>query len=97
LAVGQQSHLITMWDVDTARQLWTRRGTGNWASTPAVFCEDGSKFLKRGSEDVSVLWDAEVGDVLCAVRGPTNTVVLHPNGESLHLGTAEGPEIWPDE
>ncbi len=97
LAVGQQSHLITMWDVDTARQLWTRRGTGNWASTTAVFCEDGSRFLKRGSEDVSVLWDAEVGDVLCAVRGPTNTVVLHPNGESLHLSTAEGPMIWPDE
>lgn len=96
LAVGQESHLITMWDVDTARPLWTRRGTGNWSSTTAVFCEDGSRFLKRGSEDVSVLWDAEVGDVLCAVRGPTDAVVLHPNGESLHLGTVEGPMIWPE-
>lgn len=96
LAVGQQSNLITMWDVDSARQLWTRRGAGNWAGTTALFSLDGSRFLSRANSSLAALWDADVGDVLCVIRGPVDTVVLHPNGESLHLGTIDGPMIWPE-
>lgn len=96
LAVGQQSNLITMWDVDTAQPLWTRLGAGNWSSTRFLFSKDGRRFISRANSSLAVLWDAEAGDVLCVVRGPSDKVVLHPTGNSLRLGTAEGPMIWPE-
>ena len=96
LAVGQMNKLITMWDVDSARQLWTRRGAVDAPGLTAIYSADGSRFLTREGKDLALLWDTENGDILCVVRGPSDTVMLHPNGKSLHLGAVGGPMIWSD-
>jgi len=95
---GDVRDLVTMWDVETGRPRWSRAGPGR----RIAFSPDGRRFLghsDRAYSHLSVLWDAESGEVLCVVVAPNklayNTPVFGPDGASLCLGTPEGPRIWP--
>ncbi|MCL4206075.1 MAG: WD40 repeat domain-containing protein [Pirellulaceae bacterium] len=93
LLVGQDNRLITLWDIDAGKRLWTSRG---YAGGETEFSTDGKRFLSR-SHDMSILWDAELGKVLCVVLEPNGEwalPVLGRNGDAIHLGTADGPMIW---
>ena len=104
LLVGQSfgyscRDLLTMWDIDSGLRLWSR--CGPWVGS-TTFSPDGRRFVSYGRGSYSrlaTLWDAEVGEVLCAVLtsgdSSANQPVLAGDGASLHLGTPEGPRLWP--
>ncbi|NLS95255.1 MAG: WD40 repeat domain-containing protein [Planctomycetaceae bacterium] len=96
---GRSLELVTMWDVQTARRLWNRVAP---RSGSIEFSPDGQRFLAYGKgslSEFSVFWDAEAGEILCTVLTSSgdrnNRPVLGIDGLSLHLGTAEGPRLWP--
>ena len=95
---AEECELLTMLDIDSGRPLWSRSGP---SGGPISFSPDGHRFLvswTRPSLQVAVLWDAAAGEVLCAVLAPNrseNKPVLSPDGASVHLGTPDGPRLWP--
>ncbi len=92
LIAGQVGEILTMWDVDSARQLWTRQG---YASESTVFSRDGRRFLTHLNFGPSLLWNTEDGRMVAAAIG-SRSLALSPDGHSLHLGNADGPSIWSD-
>lgn len=93
LVAGQISEILTMWDVDSTRPLWTRQG---YAAESTVFSRDGARFVSQERAGPSFLWDAADGRMIAVVIGPSGFPALSPDGRSLHLGSPEGPMIWSD-
>ena len=105
LVVGQlfghsSSDLLTMWEIDSGRRLWSRCGP---CSDSATFSPDGRRFVtdgRSGSSRVWTFWDAEAGQMLCIVLASAgvagNKAVLGGDGASLHLGSTDGPRLWPE-
>lgn len=91
LLAGQVSEILTMWDVDSGRQLWTRQG---YASENTVFSGDGQRFLSRWKSGPAFLWDAVEGKLVAVAIGPTGLLALGTDGRSLHLSAPTGPTIW---
>jgi WD40 repeat protein len=95
---AEECQLLTMLDIDSGRPLWNRSGPSGGAVT---FSPDGDRFLvswARWSPQLAVLWDAAAGEVLCVVLAPNRPEtepVFSRDGASVHLGTPDGPRLWP--
>jgi len=95
-----ECQLLTMVDIDSGRQLWSRSGP---SGGPITFSPDGRRFLlawARRSPRLTVLWDAADGEVLCVVLTPLRSdlqSVFGRDGTSVHLGTSDGLRLWPGE
>ncbi len=93
--VGSGAELLTMWEVDTARRLWTRYGG---VGGMPVFSPDGHRLLMR-SDDWAMFRDASQGDELCLVLGPLGDdpgcLAFGSDGSSLHIDAPNGPLLWP--
>jgi WD40 repeat protein len=91
-------HLLTMWDIESGQRLWTRVGP---AAASSEFSRDGRRLLRWYTYHrpcLATLWDADTGDVVCAVLTPDTEdykPVLGDDGRSIHLGTPDGPRLWP--
>ncbi len=96
---SQECSLLTMWDIDSECRLWSRVAP---VSESTVFSDDGRRFVSYGRgvhSELSTYWDAETGEILCAVLAadpsPANQPIMGADGLSLHLGSFEGPCLWP--
>jgi len=85
LASGGANNAITLWEVDTAKEIETLKKHGN-AVTTLAFSPDGS-ILASGSEDDTIkLWDLSTGKQRCTLVGHEHSVfsvVFHPDGQTL--------------
>lgn len=96
---GREHHLLSLWDIDSGRQLWSRGGP---SIARVTFSPDGRRFLISHNPvfaHLGALWDAEAGKVLCVVLSPSDLPrdqpVLGQDGRSLHLATPDGSRLWP--
>ena len=94
LVVSQTSELLTMWDVDSSQQRWTRQA---YSQADIVFSQDGRMFMTRVDHTVRALWDTDEGRLIAVFLGIHNHIVFSRDGKSLHLGTPEGPLVWSEE
>ncbi len=98
---AEECQLLTMLDIDSGRPLWSRSGPSGPSGGPISFSPDGHRFLvswTRSSLQLAVLWDATAGEVLCVLLAPNRSQtkpVFSRAGASVHLGTPDGPCLWP--
>jgi WD40 repeat protein len=100
LLVGQAYentvNLVTSWDVDRGVRLGSQCGP---ASGNGTFSADGRLYLAfQEWQDVCSLWDVERGRIVCVIlasRLPPNAPVFGTDGHSVHLGSPDGPRLWP--
>ena len=96
-AWADDCHLLTMWDIESGQRLWSRVGP---AAASSEFSRDGRGLLRSYTYRrpcLATLWDADTGDVLCAVLTPDDDYkpVFGDDGRSIRLGTPDGPRLWP--
>ncbi len=94
---GNGAHLLSCWNVETGKQLWSRAGS---AGRHSVFSPTGKYFLS-GDKTIWTLWEVESGEVQCVIaldegdqRLPQESAVFSPQEDALFFGTMDGPQLW---
>ena len=91
--VGRDYERLTMWDVASARQIWSRcEYTGH---SQGAFSPDGTRLLMHNRPNYSILLDARDGQVLCIVlvAESCGDLVFGDDGASLRLGAERTPRL----
>ncbi len=94
---GNGAHLLSCWNVETGKPLWSRAGS---AGRHGVFSPTGKYFL-CGDKALWTLWEVECGEVQCVIalderdqRLPQESAVFAPQEDALFFGGMEGPQLW---
>jgi hypothetical protein len=71
-------------------------GHSGWIN-PAVFSPDGKMIAKGSKDGTSKLWDAETGQVVHTLDGPTTQgrdIVFSPDGSQFLMPNLKTAELW---
>ncbi len=89
LAVGHADCDISLWDIESGKQILCCKGHTDWVRSVA-FSPDG-KTLVSGSYDQTIkLWDIQTGKCFKTIQGYTSrvtSVIFSPNGKILAGGS----------
>ncbi|MEW4530220.1 serine/threonine-protein kinase [Maioricimonas sp. JC845] len=97
LAAGCRDGTLKCWDLDTGRELYTRRGHQALITTVA-FSSDGRRIVTQSVARTAKVWEAETGDEVATIEDGSNgiwTSAFSPDGVHLVTGGREGAvRLW---
>lgn len=96
-AYGNGTKLMSCWDVESGKQLWSRVGT---AGHNGIFSPTGKYYL-CGDKALWTLWEVESGEVECVIAMdadktclPQDHAAFSTQDDALYFGSVDGPQLW---